>query len=157
MNEITISGNIAASSLVQSQIVNRQSEIPLEPWVTLRDVTSHFGMSRTTVWRNIYEHQMPCHPLGAHRLRFVISEIQQWLECTGRKRFAGIGRASTLAALKQAIAANPRFATLQIQISVPAPAPTRPGPMAPPARMGNRSVSISHLPRPAAFKGCRLT
>jgi predicted DNA-binding transcriptional regulator AlpA len=123
MKNQTISGNRAASPLQEQSIPSSLSLS--EPWVTLRDVTRHFGMSRTTVWRNIYDHQMPCQPLRGHRLRFVISEIQQWLERTGRTRFAAIGRASTLAALKQAIAANPRFATLQIRISAPMPAPRR--------------------------------
>ena len=87
----------------------------------MRDVTRHFGMSRTTIWRNIYDHQMPCHRLRTHRLRFVISEIQEWLDRTGRTRFAAIGRASTLAALQRSIATNPVLRTLKIQISTSAP------------------------------------
>jgi predicted DNA-binding transcriptional regulator AlpA len=122
MKELTISGNIAAPPVSEQSIPSSHSFH--EPWVTLRDVTRHFGMSRTTIWRNINDHQMPFHPLGTHRLRFVISEIQQWLERTGRRRFASIGRTSTLAALKQTISANPRLARLRIQISVPESAPT---------------------------------
>lgn len=112
MKESTISGNIAAPPIQQP-----------EPWVTARDITRHFGMSRTTIWRNINDDQMPCHPLGTHRLRFVLSEIQHWLERTGRRRFAAIGRESALAAVKQTISANPRLATLRIQISMPMPDP----------------------------------
>src|SRR5687767_15709731 len=121
MKKTTISGSRAAPPVHPDPVPTHS--LP-EPWVTLHDVTGHFGMSRTTIWRNINEHQMPFHPLGTHRLRFVISEIQQWLERTGRTRFAAIGHESMLAALKQTISANPRFATSHIQISVPAPHPT---------------------------------
>ena len=119
MKNQTISGNYAASN--DHHFFIAPSHRNVEPWVTMRDVMRHFGMSRTTVWRSIYDHQMPCHRLRTHRLRFVISEIQEWLERTGRARFAAIGRASTLAALQQAVAADPVFSTLKIQISMPSP------------------------------------
>ena len=121
MNNKVISGNSVASP-VQHEIEDSRP-VPLEPWVTLRTVTRHFGMSRTTVWRNINDHGMPWRPLGAHRVRFVLSEIQEWLERTGRKRFAAIGRASALAALKRKIDSS--FHGIRIQISVVPP--PRPG------------------------------
>jgi predicted DNA-binding transcriptional regulator AlpA len=121
MKNRTISGNLAASDNNQSSIRILPYHGNGEAWVKMRDVTRHFGMSRTTIWRNITEHQMPHHPLGTHRLRFVLSEIQEWLERTGRNRFARIGRASALAAINQTIAANPVYRTLRVQISVPDP------------------------------------
>jgi len=126
MKNPTIRGNHAAFTDSQTSVEIVPHHGNGEPWVTMRDVTRHFRMSRTTIWRNIYDHQMPYHRLRTHRLRFVISEIQEWLERTGRTRFAAIGRASTLAALKQAIAAAPVFRTLRVRISLPSPTSSSP-------------------------------
>jgi hypothetical protein len=110
-----------------------------EPYVTKAYVSRRFQMSYRTIERNVAD-GMPSHPIGKRGVRFIVSEIQRWLDTNARKRFAATGRAAAKAELQRRIAVVPILNGLEIVDSSARPART-------PARQFNPGESNALLPR----------
>ena len=53
-----------------------------EPWVSVIEVAAHLGVARDSVYRWIEARGLPAHRIG--RLwKFLLSEIDRWVEATG--------------------------------------------------------------------------
>jgi predicted DNA-binding transcriptional regulator AlpA len=95
-----------------------------EPLVTCAKICALFGMSRTTVWRNVTEHGMPKHPIGTgYRIRFVVSEVQSWLEKNQRVRFAKNGKEAVLEKVRKRIVLIPILNGIEIVMKSNRPHP----------------------------------
>lgn len=130
MKTKTISGNKAAipETTISSPVVSQptQPQLPLppsqqqlafdqlddgrhvdEPYVTLACISKRFKMGERTIRRNVREYGMPCHMIGKRGIRFLVTEVQRWLDDNDRKRFAANGRAATRAEFQKRIVMIP--------------------------------------------------
>lgn len=53
-----------------------------EPWVSLKDVAAHLGVSEVTIRRYIANKEMPAHKAG-RAYRFRLNEVDRWFSQGG--------------------------------------------------------------------------
>ena len=106
-------GNVQIDHLAAHAALLSHGNDPDEPYVTKMYVARRFKMSYSTIERNMAD-GMPWHPIGKRGVRFIVSEIQRWLDTNARKRFAATGRAITKAELQRRIVMIPLLDGLEI-------------------------------------------
>ena len=85
-----------------------------EQYQTSAYIARRFNMSERSIRRNVRDYGMPAHPIGPRGVRFLVSEVQRWLDTNARKRFAATGRSVTKAELQKRIVMIPLLHGLEI-------------------------------------------